>query len=89
MLFPQPRRLCQHALLTKRGHNLLVRPLARAVGGVTRHRPGGADGLAALADVAAHVVVAALGLGVRCRLVFGSAHAFEVASFGGAVRERR
>ncbi|KAI7051738.1 hypothetical protein KC362_g80 [Hortaea werneckii] len=69
---------------------LLSSLLAGAADGIAAHATRGPDGLAALADVAADLVRAALGLGEGAGLVLGAAGTFEVAGFvGPAERERR
>lgn len=60
---------------------LLPGLLARAADGIAAHAARGPDRLAALADVAADLVRAALGLGEGAGLVFGPAGALEVTCF--------
>ena len=67
----------------------LLRPLARPTRRVPRHRPRGPNRVASLSNVAPHVVVASLRVGVRGRFVLWSAEAFEVGGFGGSGGERQ
>lgn len=67
---------------------LLTSLLARAADGIAAHATRGPDRLAALADVAADLVRAALGLGEGAGLVLRATGAFEVACFVGPAKKR-
>lgn len=71
-----------HCSLSRELENSLLGALAGTVSSVVAERASGTDGLAALADVAADVVVTTTDLGVNGGLVLGTANTLEVGGLG-------
>jgi hypothetical protein len=76
------RRKRSHLSKQSQERNSLLGALASTASGVVGERASGANGLAALADVVADIVVTTTDLTVNCSIIFWTTNTVEVGSLG-------